>query len=168
MFCLTWAISDSRPYAIHTARFRREFAGLPCYGTRPISQGLCALANFTARKFRRQQRASQSTTFSRTASIRFARRQGGPIPMDAAMPDTSRTAAGRELQAFFLNRHRTPSSGIAAAHQVAFASLPTSPTNRARPSNYHGRCFKLSKHVMGHNNLIIRFCQTDKSLSQRS
>jgi len=168
MFCRTVAISGSRPYAIHTARFRREFAGLPCYGTRPISQGLCALANFTARKFRRQRRPSQSTIFSRTTSIRFARRQGGPIPMDAAMPDTSRTAAGRELQAFFLNRHRTQPSGIAAAHQATFASRPTSPTNHARPSNYHGRCFKLSKHAMGHNNLIIRFCQTDKSLSQRS
>jgi hypothetical protein len=59
------------------------------------------MANFTARKFRRQRRDSRSTTFSRTTSIRFARRQGGPIAMDAAMPDTSRTAAGRELQAFF-------------------------------------------------------------------
>jgi hypothetical protein len=109
------------------------------------------MANLTARKFRRQRRDSRSTTFSRTTSIRFARRQGGPIPMDAAMPDTSRTAAGRELQAFFLNRHRTQPSGIAAAHQATFASRPTSPTNHARPSNYHGRCFKLSKHAMGHN-----------------
>jgi hypothetical protein len=67
------------------------------------------------------------------------------------MPDTSRTAAGRELRAFFLNRHRTPSSGIAAAHQATFASRPTSPANHARPSNHNGRCFKLSKHVMGHN-----------------
>jgi hypothetical protein len=71
--------------------------------------------------------------------------------MDAAMPDTSRAAAGREIQAFFLNRHRTQPSGIAAAHQATFASRPTSPTNHARPSNYHGRCFKLSKHAMGHN-----------------
>ena len=71
--------------------------------------------------------------------------------MDAAMPDTICTAAGREIQAFFLNRHRTPSSGIAAAHQATFASRPTSPTNHARPSHHHGRCFKLSKHAMGHN-----------------
>jgi hypothetical protein len=80
---------------INSAGRHRESAARLCYGTRSIPLDVRAMANFTARKFRRQRRDSRSTTFSRTTSIRFARRQGGPIAMDAAMPDTSRTAAGR-------------------------------------------------------------------------
>jgi hypothetical protein len=53
------------------------------------------------------------------------------------MPDTICVTADRELRAFFLNRHTTPSSGIAAEHQTAFDLRPTLPTNHARPSIYH-------------------------------
>jgi hypothetical protein len=82
------------------------------------------LANSTARKFRRQRRASRLTAYSRTTSIRYMRRQSGPIPMDAAMPDTTCSAAGRELQAFF---------GIATRRQRPASRL------RTRRRSLHGR-----------------------------
>ena len=82
------------------------------------------MANSTARKFRRQRPASRLTAYSRTTSIRYTRRQGGPIPIDAAMPDTTCIAAGRELQAFF---------GIATRRQRPASRL------RTRRRSLHGR-----------------------------
>ena len=64
------------------------------------------------------------TAYSRTTSIRYTWRQGGTIPMDAAMPDTTCIAAGRELQAFF---------GIATRRQRPASRL------RTRRRSLHGR-----------------------------
>jgi hypothetical protein len=100
--------------------------------------------------YRAQDSAATASTpiddTSRAAERRYTQRQGGPIPMDAAMPDTISIAAGRERQEVFWNRHRTPSSGIAAAHQTTISSGLKWPADQARPSNHHGRCFRLSKH----------------------